>query len=376
MRDLMKTAPCGFVSFADDGTILEVNDTLATMLGYTRVELAGWHVDRILPPGGRIFYQTYLFPMLKVQQSVEEIYLALRTKDGADVSVLLNGVRREVDGRYVSDCVCVRMIQRHEYEAQLLEARRLAEESSAAKAKFLSMISHDLRTPLTTISGNAQLLAAGELGPLAHEQLEAVREIRQAVELQMTLINDILDFARIDSGRVHVEPQAVPVAEVCLRAESLLRVHVAEAGLRLVSRNCGEELTVMADPNRLQQILLNLLTNAVKFTPPGGEIALECETDGERVRVRVRDNGIGIPPDQLQRIFTPFVQLDPATATGAAGAHGAARTGVGLGLAISRDLARAMGGDVTAESAPGSGSTFTIDLPAARELVDTQPSNV
>src|SRR4051812_7774431 len=128
MRDLMNTAPCGFVAFGDDGTIAELNQTLAEMLGYSRVELLGWHVDKILPPGGRIFYHTYLFPLLKVQEIVEEIYLALRTKDGADVPVLLNGARRQHDGRFISDCVCLRMIQRHAYEDQLLQARRLAEE--------------------------------------------------------------------------------------------------------------------------------------------------------------------------------------------------------------------------------------------------------
>jgi len=361
----MRTAPCGFVSFGDDGTMLEVNDTLAAMLGYARVELLGWHVDRILPPGGRIFYHTYLFPLLKVQQSVEEIYVALRTKDGVDVSVLLNGVRREIEGRFVSDCVCLRMIQRHEYEAQLLAARRLAEESSAAKAKFLSMISHDLRTPLTAISGNAQLLAAGELGPLTSEQFESVREIRQAVEEQMMLINDILEFVRLDSGHIQVQPRAISVAEVRTRAESLVRVQIAEAGLRLTSHGCDDELRVLADPNRLQQILLNLLTNAVKFTPPGGEIAVACEQDGGRVRLHVRDSGIGIPSEHLQRIFWPFVQLDSA-------ALPPARSGVGLGLAISRDLARAMGGDVTVSSTLGVGSTFTIDLPAAQELVDSR----
>src|SRR4051812_49301337 len=175
MHDLMNTAPCGFVSFRDDGTIVEVNETLATLLHYSRLDLLGWHIDKILPPGGRIFHHTYLLPMLKVQGSAEEIYLPFRTKDGVDVPMLLNGARTERDGVFVNDCVCLRMIQRHEYEDQLLQARRLAEESSEAKAKFLSMMSHDLRTPLTAIYGNADLLAAGAFGLLNEEQEEAVR---------------------------------------------------------------------------------------------------------------------------------------------------------------------------------------------------------
>ncbi|HEX6178080.1 MAG TPA: PAS domain-containing protein, partial [Thermoanaerobaculia bacterium] len=140
MDDVMNTAPCGFVAFRDDGTMIEVNQTLAEMLEYERVALAGWHIEKIFPPGGRIFYHTYLFPMLKVQGRVDEIYAALRTAAGNDLPVLLNGVRREREGQFVSECVCVRMIQRHAYEDQLLQARRLAEESGAAKAKFLSMM--------------------------------------------------------------------------------------------------------------------------------------------------------------------------------------------------------------------------------------------
>ena len=354
MQDLMSTAPCGYVAFADDGTLLDVNQTLADMLGYTRVDLLGWHIDKILPPGGRIFYHTYLFPMLKVHGAVEEIYAALRTSDGRDIPVLLNGVRRERDGRVVNDCVCLRMIQRHEFEDQLLHARRLAEESNAAKAKFLSMMSHDLRTPLAAMHGNAELLNAGVLGPLNEEQQEAVRSIREACRMQMTLMNEILEFARLDSGPVQLRTTQVVVREVIARAEPLVRVQISDAGLRLITEGCDADTRVVADPDRLQQILLNLLTNAIKFTPSGGEIAIECESDGVRVRIRVRDNGIGIAPGDLQRIFAPFVQVDTASARG-----------VGLGLAISRDLARAMNGDVTAESAEGAGSVFTVDLPAA-----------
>jgi PAS domain S-box-containing protein len=366
MHDLMSNAPCGFVAFADDGTIVEVNQTLAELLDYPRFELLGWHVEKILPPGGRIFYHTYLFPMLKVQERVDEVYLALRTKHGTDIPVLLNGVRRERDGRFVSDCVCLRMIQRHEYEEQLLQARALAEQSSAAKAKFLSMMSHDLRAPLTAIYGNAQLLAAE--GELTAEQREAVDAIHEACRMQMTLINDILEFARLDTGRVEVQLRAVPVSDAVARAEALIRLQAAEAGLSLTIDECGQRTAVIADPHRLQQILLNLLTNAVKYTPAGGSIAVTCESDAERVRIRVRDTGIGIAAEDLQRIFSPFVQIGDSML--------AASRGVGLGLAISRDLARAMHGDVTAESNPGAGSTFTIDLPAGPVVASSKEDAV
>jgi PAS domain S-box-containing protein len=361
MDDLINNAPCGYVTFLDDGKLVEVNQTLADMLGYQRADLLDCHVEKILPPGGRIFYHTYLFPLLKVQGLVEEIYVALRMKDGRDVPVILNGVRRERDGRFVSDCICLRMIQRHEYEDQLLEARKLAEESSAAKAKFLSMMSHDLRSPLTTIYGNAELLAEGIFGPLNTEQAEAVRAILEACRTQMTMVSDILEFARMESGRVQVQPTVVAVREAVERAEVLIRVQVSEAGLHLKT-DCNSDAAVMADPGRLQQILLNLLTNAIKFTPHEGSISIRCEKEGDRVRIEVGDTGVGIAPQDLPRIFSPFVQLENRTAPASSSLP---PRGVGLGLAICRDLARAMGGDVTVESTLGAGSTFIIDLPAA-----------
>ena len=362
MHDRLNTAPCGFIEFGDDGTVVEVNETLATMLDYPREEVIGSHVEKLLPPGGRIFYHTYLFPLLKVQQRVDEIYVALRTRGGTDIPVVLNGVRRMREGIFVSDCICLRMIQRNEYEEQLLAARRLAEESSASKAKFLSMMSHDLRTPLTSIDGNAQLLMAGVYGPLSSAQEEAVRSIREACRMQLTLIADILEFAKLDSGRVLIQARPTPVSDVIARAEVLTRFQAHEASLTLDTRGCGSDAMVMADPDRLQQILLNLMTNAVKFTSAGGVIALSCEKAGARALIHVRDTGIGIAEGDLQRVFSPFVQVGHGAPSASPG--GAAQ-GVGLGLSISRDLARAMGGDLTVQSTLGEGSIFTIDLPAA-----------
>ncbi|MFL6248125.1 MAG: ATP-binding protein [Thermoanaerobaculia bacterium] len=359
MDSLLDTAPCGFVSFRDDGTMLEVNTTLAALLGYTRVELQGWHVEKILFPGARIFYQTHVFPMLKMHGRVDEIYLALRTKDSRDMPMLLNGVRRERDGVMVSDCVFVRMIHRSVYEDQLLQARRSAEQANAAKASFLSMMSHDLRTPLTAIIGYADLLAAGVLRTDApasgtDEQRFSIERIREAARDLMVMINDVLSFAQLESGRVEVRPVALKVRDAIARAESLIRLRLRESGLTFTFEPCEDE--ILADPDRLQQILLNLLTNAIKFTERGGRITVSCTRDGDRVSIHIRDSGIGIAADQLQRVFEPFVQLD-------AQAVDESHRGVGLGLAISRDLARAMNCELTVESEPGNGSVFTLDLP-------------
>jgi PAS domain S-box-containing protein len=360
MDSLLDTAPCGFFAFADDGAVVDANHTLAAMLGYTRADITDMHVEKLLPAGGRIFYHTYLLPLLKMRGVADEIFVALRTKGGEEIPVLLNCARREREGRAVNDCILLRMIRRHEYEGQLLQARRLAEESSAAKARFLSMMSHDLRTPLTSIYGNAQLLASMAAAPLSAQQAEAVEAIITAARMQMTLISDILEFARADAGHIRLEIKTLSAVEAIARAEALMRVQFADAGLKLVLPDCPAGLTVKADPNRLQQILLNLMTNAVKFTPAGGEISVWCEGGDQSVRLHVRDTGIGIAPDQIDRIFTPFMQLGaPLSGSKVPLSH----PGVGLGLAISRQLARAMGGDVRVESSTGKGSCFTIELP-------------
>jgi PAS domain S-box-containing protein len=354
MDALLNTAPCGFVTFTDDGTMIEVNVTLADLLGYTRVELEGWHLQKVLPPGGRVFYHTHIFPLLKLHGRVEEVYVALRAKDGSDVPMMLNAVRRERDGVLVSDCVFMRMQQRHRFEDELVLARRAAEQANAARAKFLSMMSHDLRTPLTAVTGFAKLMSSGVYGPITEEQRDVLQRMDDACRELLRMITDILAFAQLESGRVEVRTEPVRLADAMARAESLIRVRVEERRLKL-SSDCNGAVA-MADPDKLQQILLNLLTNAIKFTPSGGAISVSCSSDGNRLRMHVRDTGVGIPSEQLETVFDPFVQLDhqPADPT---------QRGVGLGLAISRDLARAMDGELTVESVPGEGSVFTVELP-------------
>jgi PAS domain S-box-containing protein len=357
MDPLLNKAPCGFASVMDDGTMISVNATLAGMLGYSRAELEGWHLQKILPPGGRIFYQTHVFPLLKLHGMAEEIYIALRGRDGVDLPVLMNAARRQTDAGTVNDCVFVRMIQRHQFEDQLLQARRLAEEASAAKEKFMSMMSHDLRTPLTAIMGNASLLEGGAFGVVTEEQIHSLARIREASQDLLRLLNDILGFAQTQSGTVTVNLEPVSIRAAVERAERLIRLRLEESGLTFSVDGVAGHYA-MADRERLQQILLNLLTNAFKFTPPGGRVSVSTESEGDRVLIRVADTGSGIPPDQLETIFEPFVQLDEQPSD-------AAQRGVGLGLAISRDLARAMHGDVSAASVPGEGSVFTVSLPEA-----------
>ncbi len=351
-------APCGYLAFTDDGVINRINSTLSAMLGYTAADLEGQHFETVLGAGGRIFFQTHFFPILKLHGAAEEIYLTLRTRAGSEIPVLTNALRRETAGVGLSECIVVRMLQRSRYEDELVRARQMAESASEVKAKFLSMMSHELRTPLQAISGYCDLLLERISGPLTAEQESDLKSVRSASEELVRLLNDILDFARLDSGIAELTLSTVCVGAALARAEVLITPRLAEAKLRYTRAACADEFFLRGNADRLQQVLLNLLTNAIKFTPAGGEITVECSGDAQSTRISVRDTGFGIPAGNLERIFEPFVQVDRHRIE-----H--RQRGVGLGLAISRELIRAMGGDLSVASAEDAGSTFTISLPAA-----------
>ena len=242
-----------------------------------------------------------------------------------------------------------------------IEERKKAEEeawaASQAKSEFLASMSHELRTPLNAIGGYAELLALGIRGPLNAEQAQDIARIRRSQQHLLTLIQDVLNFAKVDAGQTEYHITAVPVDEALHDTESMIAPQILAKGLHYSYSPVGKTTAVLADPEKMQQIVLNLLTNAVKFTEAGGTITLSSELSGKCVDIRVADTGPGISPEKLKKIFDPFVQAERRLNQPV--------QGVGLGLAISQDLARAMGGQVAVESAVGEGSTFTLTLPRA-----------
>ena len=239
-------------------------------------------------------------------------------------------------------------------------AQREAERANQAKSEFLGTMSHELRTPLNAVLGYVDLLDAGVRGPVSDLQREDLGRIRRSAKVLMSLVNDVLNFARVEAGQVEFHLEPVSLDRVLGDLEALVAQPLRLKQIAYTHDSCGDGWVACADPERLKQILTNLLTNAVKFTPAGGRIAVECAGDetpaGPVLRVRVSDTGRGIPADALGRIFEPFVQIERHLT-------GESQQGVGLGLAIARDLARRMGGDLTVESEVGVGSTFTLSLP-------------
>jgi PAS domain S-box-containing protein len=376
---LLTTLPCGVVSFTDDGIVRFTNSTLRALLGYDEGELEGRHVERLLTISGRIFYQTHLFPLLRLHGHADEIFLLLRRKDGGEVGALANTVRTERGGMRINDCVLMEVRERRKYEDALLVARReadaanealrarthemeqaraAAEEANHAKTQFLTNMSHELRTPLNAIGGYAQLMEIGVHGALTAGQRDALERITRSQRHLLRLINEVLNLARIESGHVDYAVEDVSIAAAVSAVVPMVEPQMGAGGLTFAV-DVPHDLTARADRDKVQQILINLLTNAVKFTLPGGSVRIhaEAEESGERVLVRVTDTGIGIHPAKIASIFDPFVQVNTALVRTA--------EGTGLGLAISRDLARGMQGELNAESRVGHGSTFTLTLPKA-----------
>ena len=255
--------------------------------------------------------------------------------------------------------------------AEQLKARTLAaEEANRAKAQFLTTMSHELRTPLNAIDGYAELLEMGLRGPVTAAQAQDLSRIRRSQRHLLALVNDVLNFARLEAGRVEWQISDVSVDDTLQMVESLIRPQLEAKRISYTRDDCDDGLTVRADAEKLRQILVNLLGNAWKFTEAGGAVSIGCDCDDTTVRIRVRDTGRGIPAEKLPTIFDPFVQVDRHLG-------GDSQQGVGLGLAISRDLARGMNGNLDVTSTVGAGSEFVLSIPragvpAGRPQVTTQ----
>lgn len=256
---------------------------------------------------------------------------------------------------------CAQALERSRLFEAERAARRWAEQlveeaknANASKSKFLSTMSHELRTPLNAIAGYAELLEMEIRGPINEAQREYLRRIKRSQQVLLSLVDDVLNFARLDAGRVEYDMGPVSAQALLESIGDLVSSQVGAKGVLYARERCDPSIILYADIEKVQQVLVNLVSNAIKYTEPGGRITVACDTTEVDVAIRVRDTGRGIPPEKLPIIFDPFVQVDRNVAQ--------PNDGLGLGLAISRELSRGMGGELSAESVYGEGSVFTLTL--------------
>jgi len=280
----------------------------------------------------------------------------IRTRDGSQRvwefhSVLLG---RLPDGRRLRLVAANDVTEYRRLLQSERAAREEAEKANRAKMDFLAVMSHELRTPLNAIGGYTQLLELGIHGPITDPQRSALARIKRSEAHLLGLIEDVLNFAKIEAGRVTFDLRPVPVDDLVCEVDALVEPQMRDKGISY-TRGEAPDVAVLVDEEKTRQVLLNLLSNAVKFTPPGGKIGISFAVREREVDINISDTGSGIPLDKQEAIFEPFVQVQRAyTST-----HG----GTGLGLAISRDLARSMGGNLVVQSEPENGSTFVLTLP-------------
>jgi PAS domain S-box-containing protein len=356
-RRLFEDNPLAMWVFdAETLRFLDVNNAAVRQYGYSRTEFLGMTVRDITAASETSRLEGAIADGIETGQGQRGTFRH-RRKDGTLIDVEITAEDAEHDGRPARVVLASDVTEREHLLRAERRARAVAEEANRVKTDFLATMSHELRTPLNAIAGYAELLEMGVHGPVTDAQRSALERIQRSQRHLLGLINDVLNFAKLSAGRVEFDVTDVPVQRTIDELEPLVDPQIRSKGIRFRREECANELKARADDEKLRQILLNLLSNAIRFTAENGAISIACGARDDVVRIEVRDTGIGIPADRLSQIFEPFVQINRRLSS--------AHVGTGLGLAISRDLARAMNGDITVESEPGRGSTFTVVLPRA-----------
>ena len=358
-RLAVETLGEGVVITDADDVVVYANSRMVEISGYAREEMVGQKVAQLLVPDeDRSEYGQRM--ALRMQGVAEQYEVSFRRKDGRRFWAEVNGSPlRDAAGRIVGTVGAVMDItERKRIEEQLVAAVDASEDASRAKSAFLANMSHELRTPLNAIIGYSEMLQEDLRERGAADLVPDMAKIHGAGKHLLRLINDILDVSKIEAGKMDLLPEVFDVATV-VRDVAATIGPLAQARGNTLEVRCAQSIGFMnADLTRVRQVLLNLLSNAAKFTE-GGRISLEVDrmamNEEAWMRFRVRDTGIGMTPEQLARLFKAFTQADVSTTR----KYG----GTGLGLVISRQLCQMMGGEVTVDSAPGTGSTFTVLLP-------------
>ena len=359
-QELVDNNPVAIVTLNEHHNVVSCNPSFEKLYGYTQEEVIGRNLDDLITTEASRA-EAVRYTKQALDQRPVKVISQRRHKDGTLVDVEVLGVPVIVNGKRVG-----LMALYHDITA-LLKARREAEEASRAKSRFLASVSHELRTPLNAIIGYSELLGE-EVEELGVAQLgNDLGRIHASGRLLLSLINDILDLSKVEAGKMEIHCETFPLAPLVKEAAATVGPLVEKNANRLVVEGAAAAGSMHADRTKLMQMLLNLLSNACKFTRQGTitfSVSREGADGDGRVVFRVRDTGIGMTEEQMGKLFQAFSQAEASTAS----RYG----GTGLGLAITKRFSRLMDGDVVVESTPGTGSTFTLTLPA--QVRDTAPA--
>ncbi|HEX8274696.1 MAG TPA: PAS domain-containing sensor histidine kinase [Longimicrobiaceae bacterium] len=344
------------------GRVASWNEGAERINGYTAEEIIGRHFSTFYPAADVAAGKTRMELEVAAREGAYEEEGWRVRKDGTCfwASVVITALHHP-DGTLAGYGKVTRDLteRRAARERELADARRIAEVEAASRTKseFLAAMSHELRTPINATLGYTDLMEMEVSGPTTEQQREYLGRVRASQQHLLRIITDLLNYSRIEAGQVEYDLAPVPLHSLVEAVLPMVEPQALAKGIEVVHGPCPGGIVARTDAGKAEQIVLNLLGNAVKFTPHGGRVTVGCGTAGGRVLITVSDTGPGVPQEMQKSIFEPFVQLGRTLTSG--------HEGTGLGLAISRDLARAMGGDVSVSSTPGGGATFTLSLPPA-----------
>jgi len=356
---ILDTALDSIITSDHTGAIIEFNAAAESVFRYRKDEVIGRQMaDLIIPPRYRERHRQGMKRYLATGEAHvlgRRIEIEAMRSDGSEFPVELAIVRVPLPGPPFFTAYIRDLTERKQLEADQARLLRESEEANQVKSQFLATMSHELRTPLNAISGYTDLLKMGLRGPVTEAQIADLDRINRSQNHLLGIINDILQFAKLESGQLEMTVDSFSVEAALDVTEELVRPQLEAKAISYNHVRGDPAIEVRADRDRFQQIILNLLSNALKFTESGGSVTVSWRLERDQVLIDVEDTGIGIAASQFERIFNPFVQVQ----------SGNTRTseGVGLGLSISRDMARQMGGDISLRSELGKGSTFTLSLP-------------
>jgi PAS domain S-box-containing protein len=370
---ILTSASFSIIATDETGIIQLFNVGAERMLGYTADEV----VNRISPSDihdpqevmararalslelGETIAPGFEALAFKASRDIEDIYeLTYVCKDGSRFPAIISiTALRDDDGALIGYLLIgTDNSARKQAEAELNAAMLAAEKANRAKSDFLSSMSHELRTPLNAILGFTQLLETGLPAPTAHQQ-RSIDHILKAGWYLLELINEILDLALIESGRLSMSKEPVSLAEAMLECRAMVEPQARQRGIGMTFPRFEVPCYVIADRTRVKQVLINLIYNAIKYNRPQGSVSVECTAAGpDAVRISVRDTGVGLAPEQLAQLFQPFNRL---------GQEASAEEGTGIGLVVTKRLVELMGGQLGCESTPGVGSVFWVELDVA-----------